>query len=216
MVRQATRLHLLTAREVQSAKTGDFSDGGGLTLRVTEANGSASWVFRYTAPSGKRREMGLGVVLRGSLKQAGDSLTNARDAAHEAREQLRQGLDPLNERDKRREVAKAEELGRKAQKARERWTLARCARDYHERVIERTRTAKHSAQWISSLENHMPASVWHKPISDITPPELLDALENATNHERARRTGDLGETLRRIRQRLDSVWEDAIFYGRAT
>lgn len=212
----ATRLHLLTAREVQAARTGDFSDGGGLTLRVNEATNSASWVLRYSAPSGKRREAGLGPAIRGSLKQAGDTLTNARDAAHEARELLRRGMDPLDERDKRREVAKEVAQARKVEQSRERWTLARCGRDYHERVIERTRSTIHSAQWIASLENHMPASIWHRPIVEITPPQLLQALQSATPHERARRAGDLGETLRRMRQRLDAIWEDAIFYGRAT
>jgi len=211
----ATRLHLLTAREVQAAKTGDFSDGGGLTLRVNEATNSASWVLRYTAPSGKRREAGLGPAIRGSLKQAGDTLTASRDAAHDARELLRRGIDPLDERDKRREAAKEVEQARKVEKSRDRWTLARCGRDYHERVIERTRSSIHAAQWIASLENHMPASIWHRPIVEITPPELLQALQSATPHERARRAGDLGETLRRVRQRLDAIWEDAIFYGRA-
>lgn len=212
----ATRLHLLTAREVQAVKTGDFSDGGGLTLRVNETTNSASWVLRYTAPSGKRREAGLGPVIRGSLKQAGDTLTAARDAAHDARELLRKGIDPLDERDKRRELAKEAEQVRKVEKSRDRWTLARCGRDYHERVIERTRSSIHSAQWIASLENHIPSGIWHRPIVDITPPELLQALQSATPHERARRAGDLGETLRRVRQRLDAIWEDAIFYGRAT
>jgi hypothetical protein len=60
-----TRLHLLTARQVHAAKDGDHGDGGGLMLRVRA--GSGSWVLRHTAPTGKRREMGLGVADRGSL-----------------------------------------------------------------------------------------------------------------------------------------------------
>jgi hypothetical protein len=54
---------------------------------------SASWVLRYTGPTG-RREMGLGIVLRGSPKQAGDSLTGARDSRPQGRDLLRQRLDP--------------------------------------------------------------------------------------------------------------------------
>lgn len=206
----------LTARSVLSASDGNHNDGGGLVLRVSAKTNTASWVFRYTSPSGKRREMGLGAVLRTSVKDAGASLTAARDAALEARVLIRRGIDPLEDRDARRTREQQAEEVRKAEKARERWTFARCARDYHERVIERTRTDKHAAQWISSLENHIPAAVWHKPIADITPQELLDALQHAAPHQRARRHGDLGETLRRIRQRLDSVFEDAMFYGRAS
>ncbi len=206
------RLHQLTVKQVQAASGSDLSDGGGLLLRVR--GDSSSWVLRYTSPAGRRREMGLGVAQRGSARQIGDSLTGARDAAHTARESLRHGLDPIDQRDKAREVARQAEEQAKSAKARERWTLARCARDYHERVIERTRTTKHAAQWISSLEHHVPASLWSAPIDTITPPTLLRALEGATPHERARRPGDLAETLRRVRQRLDSVFEDAAFHGR--
>ena len=50
-------------------------------------------------------------------------------------------------------------------------TLARAARDYHERVIVPTRTDEHGAQWLSSLENHVPAAIWHKPIGQVRPPQ---------------------------------------------
>ncbi len=210
----AARLHLLTAREVHAAKAGDLGDGGGLMLHVGDSG--ASWVLRFTATSGKRREMGLGMSERGTVARAGQSLTAARDQAHKARELLRQGIDPIDERNGRREAAQAQEAAKKAAAGLDHWTLARCARDHHERVIERTRTAKHAAQWISSLENHVPAALWHAPIATITPPALLEGLTAATPHERARRPGDLGETLRRVRQRLESVFEDAAFFGRCT
>lgn len=88
-------------------------------------------VLRYTAPSGKRRDMGLGPAHRASLKQAGESLTLARTAASEARALLARGVDPLQARDERRTAEREAEAARKADKAFERWTLARCARDYH-------------------------------------------------------------------------------------
>lgn len=211
--RTAAKLHLLTAKQVQHAPDGDLSDGGGLLLRVRGS--SASWVFRFTAPSGKRREMGLGVCHRGSPGQAGDSLTGARDAAHKARELLRAGVDPLKQKEDARHAEREAELARKAEKARDRRTLARCARDYHERAIEPRLSTKHAAQWISSLENHVPAALWHKPIADVTAPELLAALAEIKPHERARNlpTERVHETLTRIRQRLDAVFEDAIFHG---
>ena len=214
--RTAAKLHLLTAREVQAAKDGDHSDGGGLLVRVR--GDSCSWVFRFTAPSGRRREMGLGIVHRGSTQQAGASLTAARDAAHKAREQLRQGVDPIDARDGDREAAKAVEAAQKVERAREHWTLARAARDYHARVIEPSRTDRHAAQWIASLDNHVPAPLWHAPIDSIEPPALLAALLDVKPHERARNvSGDtVPETVQRVRQRLDAVFEDAIFHRRAT
>lgn len=63
--------------------------------------------------------MGLGIARRGSAAQTGDSVTGAHELAHEARELLKRGTDPIDERERRRDA-----------------TLARAARDYHERVIE--------------------------------------------------------------------------------
>ena len=79
----AAKLNLLTVREAQTAGEGDHTDGGGLLLRVRGE--SASWVLRYTAPTGRRREMGLGVARRNNAAATGDNLTTARRLAHEAR-----------------------------------------------------------------------------------------------------------------------------------
>lgn len=214
--RSSARLHLLTVKQLQAAGEGDHGDGGGLLMRVREA--SCSWVFRYTAPSGRRREMGLGPANRANAAACGDTLTTARKLAHEARDQLAQGVDPIDARERRREAAEQAEAASKLRKDRERWTLARCARDYHARVIEPTRTGKHAAQWISSLENHMPPAVWNCPVDQVEPPELLQALQVIKPHERARNSsgGRPHETVQRIRQRLDAVFEDAIFHKRCT
>lgn len=169
-----TRLHMLTPRQVLAAEAGDLADGGGLVLRI--GSGRESWALRYTAPNGKRREMGLGVAYRDSLQQAGESLVAAREQAQEARELLRTGLDPLEVREQRRLAAQQAAEGRTAAKAVEHWTLARCARDYHEREVEPVAKPVHAAQWISSLENHVPAALWHAPIGSITAPQLLEAL----------------------------------------
>jgi integrase len=211
--RMASKLHLLSVREVQTAHDGEHADGGGLMLRVSEA--SSVWVFRYTAPSGKRREMGLGIAHRSNAAQAGQSLTGAREQATHARALLQQGIDPIDERARLKEDAKRAVCEEREKRAAEAVTLARAARDYHERVIAPTRTDKHAAQWLSSLENHVPAAIWHKSIGQIRPPELLQALASMRPHERARNLNAghrIAETVQRIRQRLDAVFEDAIFH----
>jgi Arm DNA-binding domain len=215
--RLSAKLHLLTVREVQTAGEGDHADGGGLLLRVRGA--SSSWVYRYTAASGRRREMGLGAAHRSNAALTGESLTVARDIAAEKRAMLARGIDPIDERDRAKDTARAVQAAAKAEKARERVTLCRWARNYHERVIEPSRTSKHSAQWIASLENHVPAAVWSAPIASIEAPALLKALSGITAHERARNlTGGqrVPETVQRIRQRLDAVFEDAIFHKHCT
>ena len=99
--------YLLSARQVQTAGIGDLCDGAGLVLRV-QAN-SAAWVFRFTSPTGKRRELGLGAAVRNSIADAGQSLTDARDAADAARKLLRDGRDPIDVKAAGREaVRKAE------------------------------------------------------------------------------------------------------------
>lgn len=213
--RHESRLHLLSVRQVQTAGDGDHGDGGGLLLRVR--GDSAQFIFRFTAPSGKRREMGLGPCHRGNAGQAGDSLTTARTLAADARAQVRRGVDPIDARERRKIAARDEAVP--ASQPAKKMSLAWCARDYHERVIEQTRSAKHAAQWISSLENHIPPGLWKKPIDEVEAPELLEALCAIRPHERARNLGRndrLDETVRRIRQRLDAVFEDAIFHKRCS
>lgn len=79
---------------------------------------------------------------------------------------------PHRARDAARDAARAAEDACTADESRERWTLASSARDYHERAIEPNRTTKHAAQWISSLENQVPAALWHAPVDAIKLPGL--------------------------------------------
>lgn len=203
----ATRLETanrnrLSARDVLNAQFGDHTDGGGLILCMTPR--TEAWVFRYTAPSGKRREMGLGRCERGNVRAAGDSLAQARKSAHEARAMLSElpPRDPIDVREKAREAAREAEQQRKREKEGSSATLARVARSYHERVIEPRRARKYAADWISSLERHVPAKVWHKPIATVTRAELLDLLSDL----QAR----MADTAHRVRRRLEEVLDDAI------
>jgi len=116
---------------------------------------------------------------------------------------LAQGLDPIEQRKTQRLEAKTAASARKAAAAHELTTLARVARDYHERVIEPTRTTKHSAQWIESLENNVPREIWHAPIRNVTAPLLLDAIAGIQLR--------VPETASRIRQRLEAVFDEAEF-----
>ncbi len=195
--------YLLSARQVQTAGAGDLCDGGGRVLRV-QAN-SAAWVFRFTSPTGKRRELGLGAAIRNSIADAGKSVTDARDAADAARKLLRDGRDPIDVKAAEREAARKAEAEKKASAKRECSTLARVARAYHESTIEPSRTPVHSREWIASLERHVPKKLWHAPIDQVTAPELLAALAEVLAR--------YPETGRRVRQRLEAVFDDAMFHG---
>jgi integrase len=202
--RISTPINLLSTKAVKAAGDGDHADGGGLVLRV-QGEG-ASWVFRYTAPNGRRREMGLKVKLfRQSDALIGESITAARRLASEARELLTRDLDPLEERSAKRGAKRDAEAAKKAEVKRDNTTLARAARAYHERVIEPNRTDKHGKQWIASLENHIPEKMWNAPIHTITAPALLDLM--------AELQAKLPETASRVRQRLEAIFDDAEFRG---
>jgi hypothetical protein len=203
--RMEPRLNLLTVRQVLNAGEGDHNDGAGLLLRVTTSG--ASWVMRHTAPSGRRREMGLGACERHNTAAAGQSIVRARDQAAKARAMLcdTPPRDPLEERDKAKATARKAEARRKAASKQERVTLARAARDYHECVIEPNRTDKHGQQWIRSLEQHVPEELWHRPLTAITAPEVLDFIVGL--HQK------IPETANRVLQRLVAVFDDGQFRG---
>jgi len=79
----------LTARKVETAKPGKYSDGGNLYLIVSET-GSRKWVLRFTW-RGRPKEMGLGSA-------ASVPLAEAREKAASARRKIAQGLNPIDER----------------------------------------------------------------------------------------------------------------------
>jgi hypothetical protein len=126
-------LHLLSAREEQTVRDGDFADGGGLILRVRGTH--ATWVFRYSSPDGRRRDMGFGAVPRDSLDAIGESMRRARKRARDARDALDAGIDPIEKkRTDRKAVAATVAAAKSARKA-EAATLSRVAREYHARVL---------------------------------------------------------------------------------
>jgi hypothetical protein len=198
--------HLLSAREVQVSGDGDHFDGEGLILHI--GAGRANWVFRYTSPGGRRRELGLGRADRTSIAAAGTSLADAREAADAARRLLRVGRDPIDENHAARAAARKAEAERKAGIRRERTTLARVARGYHGTVVEPNRTAVHSREWIASPERHFPSSLWHKPIDRIDAPELLAAVAGVV--------AKYPEIGRRVRQRLEVNFDHAEFHKLCT
>ena len=66
----------LTARKVETAKPGKYSDGGNLYLIVSET-GSRKWVLRFTWRGGAK-EMGLGSAASIPLAEAREKAASAR------------------------------------------------------------------------------------------------------------------------------------------
>jgi integrase len=92
----ATRgLNKLGVKGIEAKGDGNWSDGGGLYLRVHRDGTARSWVFRY-AVNHKVHEMGLGKAGAGGV-----SLALARKKRDGLRDMIDKGLDPLGERRRR-------------------------------------------------------------------------------------------------------------------
>jgi hypothetical protein len=204
--RLPSRLNLLSVRAVQTASEGDYSDGGGLLLRVQAA--SATWVLRYTAPNVSGVKWALARSTAPMPRWPARASPTRANSPNDARQVLQKAIDPIDERDARRAAKKTADEAARSQAKRAAMTLARAAREYHERVIEGHRSEKHAADWINSLEQHVPSAIWQKSIAEVTAPELLDFFLTIRRSHR--------ETGRRVVQRLCKVYSDAVFRGLAS
>jgi hypothetical protein len=135
--------------------------------------------------------MGLGGVERVNLATCGSALTQARRDCERQRALIAQGIDPIDKRKADRNRARAEVLKIKQAELAQRTTLARVARKYHEQVIEPSRTNKHSAQWIASVEQNIPRNLWNSPSDQITPP-MASANSPACGHPKLLQARTLG------------------------
>ncbi len=163
--------------------------------------------FPVHKPDRQAPRDGLGACTRHNAKAAGESLALARDLAAKQRSLLAADppVDPIDERDKAAAARREAEQQRKAEKNQEKATLARVARAYHEKFIEPRMRSKLSADWINSLENHVPPALWHKPIAEITRADLLEFLRDMQHR--------MADTAQRVRRRLDEVFEEAVEHG---
>lgn len=171
----------LTAIAVaKQQKPGRYGDGGGLWLQVSQWQ-TKCWVFRYTK-DGRAHHMGLGDLQTFTLAEA-------RQRARRARQQLADGLDPLEEKRRARQAGQLE--------------AARSIsfRDAAEKYIDAHRpswtNAKHAAQWESSLAAYAYPVFGHLPVAEIDTGLLLQMLEPIW----ATKT----ETASRVRGRIESI-----------
>lgn len=146
----------LSASTVKAAPAGKHADGGGLWL-VKRPDGGAQWVLRVT-PHGRRREMGLGAYPDVSLKEA-------RASADQWRALVRQGLDPIKERERQRREA-----------ARNIHKLTDIALDAFESRKAELKGDGKAGRWFSPLELHILPKLGQVPVADIDQKDIRDTL----------------------------------------
>jgi integrase len=141
----------LTARKVETAKPGKYSDGGNLYLIVSET-GARKWVLRFTW-RGRAKEMGLGSA-------ASVPLADAREKAASARRTIAQGLNPIDERKRDAGIP----------------TFGEMADDVRKTLSAGFRNEKHKAQWKLTLETYA-APLRARPVDTIATDDLLAVLK---------------------------------------
>lgn len=185
--------HKLTALQVRNARAvGRYGDGGGLYLAITPAQGSTakkspeavnrSWLFIFTAPDGRRREMGLGsadVV----------SLADAREATDAARKLLIGGVDPIEAR----KAARAD-----AAKNRQRlMTFKEAAQAYIKANRSAWKNEKHATQWEATLATYAYPKIGAFGVGAVDTGAVLSVLEPIWQ--------TIPETASRLRGRIEAV-----------
>jgi integrase len=171
-----------------------FGDGAGLYLQVATGD-TKSWLFRYTL-RGKAREMGLGPV---GDPPDGVPLAKARVLATQARAKLREGVDPISNRQSDRAA-----LARAEAEATER-TFKAAAIALVESKKAGWRNAKHAAQWLGTLEAHAFPVIGDLPVSTIATDDVLRVLRPIWER--------IPETASRLRQRIEAVLDAARVKG---
>jgi integrase len=206
----------LTAAKVLSAKPGRYGDGDGLYLMVRD-NGTRFWVFRYTPKGGKLREMGLGRAPvgketnpdgtpreKGPIDRNAVSLSEARDRASALYRMVRDGMDPLAQRD-------AEEAAKKAAAqvaAIKAITFRTAALDYIGLHQATWGNPKHRQQWLNTLETYAFPHFGDVPVSAVETPHVLAALQPIWTAK--------PETASRLRGRIEVILDAAKTRGLRT
>jgi integrase len=186
----------LTARMVEQTNVpGTVPDGGGLYLQVTAGRDGLrkSWLVRYTAPDGKRRERGLGAIGDVSLKQA-------RERAVATRTDAAKGIDPLAERDARK--AEARKLAARSV------TFSAMAEAYIAAHEAGWINPKHRQQWRNTLATYALPVMGDLPVADIDQQTVLAAIGPLWTN----RT----ETASRLRGRIEAILDYARVMGHRT
>ncbi|WP_263568448.1 tyrosine-type recombinase/integrase [Paracoccus sp. DMF] len=153
----------------------------GLHLRINDGEGR-SWILRSTV-NGKRRDIGLGGF-------PDVSLALAREAARGTREQIRSGVDPVEERkEARRQLVREQKNG---------ITMAETIEQYlTSGKLDALSNVKHQAQWRSTLETYAVPLIGEKRLVDIDVSDIKEVLDPIWQSKH--------ETATRVRSRLEAV-----------
>lgn len=182
----------LTDTKVRTVKPKEkpfkIADGKGLFL-VVQPNGSKYWRFRYRFAD-KEKLLALGIY-------PDVTLADARRKRDEARKQLADDIDP----------GMAKQLKKLAKKQVAENSFESVTREWHIKFSSKW-TPEHGAKILTRLEKDVFPWLGHRPITEITAPELLTVLRRIENR------GAI-ETAHRTHQNCGQIFRYAIAIGKA-
>ena len=182
----------LTAAQVEKGtKPGRYGDGAGLYLLVRSRQ-AKFWLFRYTR-SGKMREMGLGPA----KGRTAVPLSQARAKATHLHAAVREGRDPLAEREA--EKAKAQADAAKARAAA--MTFGEVADMYIAAYEQSWRSPKHRQQWHSTLRDYVLPAIGDLPVGSVDTGAVMKIIEPLWREKT--------ETASRVRGRIERILDYA-------
>ncbi|MBV8470702.1 MAG: integrase arm-type DNA-binding domain-containing protein [Burkholderiaceae bacterium] len=189
MARKATELTALQVKNLTKPGMHFVGAVPGLALQVLPTGGR-TWILRATM-GGKRRDMGLGGYPEVTLAQAREDARNARD-------KVRQGIDPVEQGREARNQLKASQAAA--------LTFKQCAESYIKTHRAAWKSAKHGQQWENSLAQHVFPVFGGLLVHDVSLPHVMKVLEpiwTTTN-----------ETAVRVRGRIELIldWAGARGY----
>lgn len=182
----------LTDADCRNAKPGEkprkLSDTHSLHLLVKPAGKYWRWDYRH---AGKRKTMALGVYPEVGLKAARERVAAGRGL-------LAQGQDPMQERAQQKQAQAVAAAN----------SFKAVALDWHAGKAKRW-VAVTAAKTLTHLETDVFPVLGARPVSAITPPELLAVLRKVEGRGAA-------YTATRLREICGSIFRFAIATGRAT
>lgn len=196
MPRIAKELSALDVKRLKHPGTGrnaTLAVGGvsGLMLQITP-NGGRTWLLRVSV-GGKRREIGLGGF-------PDVPLTQARERAREAKEKIREGVDPVEERKAARAaLVAARRRGLTFAEATEKCLAAK---------LDAFKNAKHRQQWQNTLQTYAMPELGKMIVDEIIVQDVLRVLEPIWQTKT--------ETASRLRGRIETVLSWATVAGHRT
>ncbi len=153
-------------------------------------SGTKSWLMRVMV-GGKRREIGLGGY-------PDVTLAGAKEAARTIREKIVAGIDPV--------AAKAEARSKLAANLASSWTFKDAAEKYIAANEAGWKSAKHAAQWTSTLKTYAYPTIGKLQVTHIETSHVIAIIEPIWTTK--------NETASRVRGRIESVldWAKARGY----